>query len=594
MVHDVSRLKELLFDRESRTISDLSARMEAVFERSGTQERFVTSVAAVLDEALARAEVERHAQVSGAIAPLVVSTIRTEIRNSQDELAEALYPAMGRMVRDYVVSALRDLADDINRRFESNRFMLRVRSLLTGRTVSDLALADAPPLKVEEIYLVRRGSGELVGRWPASISTSRDHARSGVLAAINDVATEAFISDEATLRRLDLGSSLVYMRASPAHLLLVRCSGAAPAALEQVIDAHFMATIERLRPLVAASNTGNEAAHASAVNTLLTGLAADVDADFATRRARVARERRGLSPAALLLWTILLLLLSWGAWVAYASYQTARVRGIAERIIAAEPELRAYPVHVAINNRGGQVALQGLVPKPADSALLVRRLREALPGSQVSDGTAALPGGLEEARAQIEGLSGGLAQLGAQTGRSAEATRSAIAALMAELQLSREDVAKLKAQLAQSVNEARAKLETLQVDLARLTRPTAEQRLAEWVHTHAIFFVKDTSYRDDRVAAAALDELAALIKGTKAFVRVVGHTDEKGGETHNSPLSLARATKVVAELSRRGIPANRIVAVGRNDVANLTPTIGDASPNRRVEFEIGFMDEAAR
>lgn len=589
MAHDVSRLKELLFDRESRTISDLSARMDAVFERSGTQERFVTSVAAVLDEALARAEVERHAQVSGAIAPLVVSTIRTEIRNSQDELAEALYPAMGRMVRDYVVSALRDLADDINRRFESNRFMLRVRSLLTGRTVSDLALADAPPLKVEEIYLVRRGSGELVGRWPASISTSRDHARSGVLAAINDVATEAFIADEATLRRLDLGSSLVYMRASPAHLLLVRCSGAAPAALEQVIDAHFMATIEKLRPLVAT----DKGTQSQAVEGLLAGLTTDIEGEFSARRARVARERRGLSPAALLLWTLLLLLLGWGAWAAYASYQTARVRGIAERIIAAEPALRGYPVHVAINNRGGQVALQGLLPKPADSALLLRRLREALPGSQVSDRTAALPGGLEEARAQIEGLSGGLSQLGAQSLQSGETTRGAIAALTAELQLSREDVAKLKAQLTQSVSEAKARLDALQAELTRLARPTADQRLAEWVRTHAVFFVKDTSYRDDRAAAAALDELAALIKGTKAFVRVVGHTDEKGGETHNSPLSLARGTKVVAELSRRGIPANRIVAVGRNDVANLTPTIGDSSPNRRVEFEIGFMGESA-
>ncbi len=62
---------------------------------SGSQERFTASVASVLDEALARAEVEKHTQVAGAIAPLVVSTIRTEIRNSQDELAEALYPGHG-------------------------------------------------------------------------------------------------------------------------------------------------------------------------------------------------------------------------------------------------------------------------------------------------------------------------------------------------------------------------------------------------------------------------------------------------------------------------------------------------------------------
>src|SRR5215218_6196315 len=70
MAEDVSRLKELLFDREARAITDLSTRMDAVFERSGSQERFTASVASVLDEALARAEVDRHTQVAGAIAPL--------------------------------------------------------------------------------------------------------------------------------------------------------------------------------------------------------------------------------------------------------------------------------------------------------------------------------------------------------------------------------------------------------------------------------------------------------------------------------------------------------------------------------------------
>ena len=44
-------------------------------------------------------------------------------------------------------------------------------------------------------------------------------------------------------------------------------------------------------------------------------------------------------------------------------------------------------------------------------------------------------------------------------------------------------------------------------------------------------------------------------------------------------------------MTRRGVPAERLVAVGRNDVANLAPSIGDASPNRRVEFEIGFNGE---
>jgi outer membrane protein OmpA-like peptidoglycan-associated protein len=586
MAEDVSRLKELLFDREARAITDLSTRMDAVFERSGSQERFTASVASVLDEALARAEVDRHTQVAGAIAPLVVSTIRSEIRNSQDELAEALYPAMGRMVKDYVVSAFRDLADEINRRFEHNRFMLRLRSLLTGRPVAELAMATGPAPKVEEIYLVRRGSGELVGRWPAA-GNPRDHTRSGVLAAINEVATDAFVAEEASLRRLDLGAALVYMRASPAHLLFVRCSGAAPTALEQTIDAHFMATIEKLRPLIA-GQPADASTKTAAVNGLLTQLASDLNAAFAARRAI---KRGGLSPAALLFWALLLLLLGWGGWTAFAAFQTARVRTIAERVIADDGALRGFPVEVGVEDNGGKVALLGLVPKPADALDATRRLREALPASQVTDQTAALPGGLAEARAQIAALSDQVAALSAAGTRSAQETNDALAALTTELKRSRENTSRLEAQITKSTKDSLDKIATLQAEVARLSRPSAGERLAEWVRTNAIFYVKDTDFRDDRAAAAALDEVAALLKESKAYVRVVGHTDEKGGLTHNSPLSLARATKVADELRRRGVPAAQLIAVGRNDVANLSPTIGDASPNRRVEFEIGFKHE---
>ena len=234
MSQDVNRLKELLFENESRALADLNRRMDIVFDRAGSTERFTASVAAVLDQALAQAEIEKHSEVSHAIAPLIVQTIKTEIRGSQDELAEALYPSLGRMVKAYVVSAIRDLMDEINRRLESNAFMLRLRSILTGRPVAELAFVEGQRLKVEEIFLIRRGLGELLAHWPSiNGPTAQDQRVSGILTAINEVATEAFDADKAALRRIDLGTSLIYLRASPTHLLAAKCRGVAPAAVEQ-------------------------------------------------------------------------------------------------------------------------------------------------------------------------------------------------------------------------------------------------------------------------------------------------------------------------------------------------------------------------
>ena len=111
MSQTVDRLKELLFDGEAQALADLSRRIDGevqvstelarridsvadldnrareelkqklnqIFDRVGTNERLTTNVAAVLQDALRQAEVTHHVELSTAIAPLVVTTIKTEL-----------------------------------------------------------------------------------------------------------------------------------------------------------------------------------------------------------------------------------------------------------------------------------------------------------------------------------------------------------------------------------------------------------------------------------------------------------------------------------------------------------------------------------
>lgn len=611
MSEDVSRLKQLLFENESRTLADLSRRMDDVYERAGTTDRFTTSVASVLDDALRRAEVDRHAEVSHAIAPLIVQTIKTEIRGSQDELAEALYPSLGRMVKAYVVSAIRDLMDEINRRLESNVFMLRLRSLLTGRPVAELAFAEGQRLRVEEIYLIGRGTGGLIGHWPpGEPASTRDKRVSGILTAINEVATEAFDPEQSALRRIDLGKAIIYLRASPAHLLAIRCRGVAPQSVEQLVDEQVLATIERLRALLTESSAPSVADRA--VNNLLADLQTTLETAIAERQAKLARERTGPSPAVILIWGIALALTAWASWSLYGSYATAQARARAEAALAEQSLLAGYPVHVDVRSRGRDIALSGLVPTAEAGQDALRRIREALPASQVADRTTALPSGLDQARADIEALRNDLAKLSSDGARADAAAQERLSELGAELEslssevtranreresdlrVLRTELGELGAALAKTESARRADVAAVREEIARAVAPTPRQRLQTWIGANALFFAKDTDYRDPQAAAAALDELASLIKNADALVRVVGYTDEKGGEERNTPLSQARAEKVVAELAERGVPQERLVAVGRNDSADLSPVLGEASPNRRVEFEIGFRDEGAQ
>jgi outer membrane protein OmpA-like peptidoglycan-associated protein len=608
MSDDVSRLKKLLFESESQTLTDLTRRMDDVYARAGTTERFTASVATVLDDALRQAEVDRHSEVSHAIAPLIVHTIKSEIRSSQDELAEMLYPSLGRMVKAYVVSSIRDLMDEINRRLESNALMLRLRSLISGRSVAELAFAEGQRLSVEEIFLIERGSGALLGHWPpGEHASTRDKRVSGVLTAINEVSNEAFELDQSSLRRIDVGKAIIFLRASPVHLLAAKCRGVAPQFVEQLIDDSFLDTVERLRTVLNAA-PADKARTDRAVKNLLGDLQTSLEAIIAEQQAKMLRKRTAPSPAVLMLIGIALAATAWTSWSVYEAYMTSRARARATAALSQEG-LLGYPVNIEIEGRGRDIALQGLVPSAEAGEKAMRRIREALPASQVANNTTPLPSGLEQARADISALKSGLESLNTNLekfSRNAEEfdtrRQSEIAELsqrleetetlrQGDLKALRTDLAGLDASLGENETARKADVAALRVEIARAVAPSPRQRLETWISGNALFFARDTDYRDAEAAAAALAELARLMRDTDVLLRVVGHTDEKGGEQRNAPLSQARAEKVVADLVEHGVARSRLVAVGRNDSAALTPEVGEASTNRRVVFEIGFNGE---
>ena len=116
--------------------------------------------------------------------------------------------------------------------------------------------------------------------------------------------------------------------------------------------------IERLRPLL---NGGSDVSERAA-NALLAHLAVKLEDAISSQRAKFARKRRVLSPAAVIFWSLGLLLAGWAGWSTYSSYATWRTRDAAERVIAGQSALNGFPVRIAVEGRGAEVSLLGLVP----------------------------------------------------------------------------------------------------------------------------------------------------------------------------------------------------------------------------------------
>ena len=371
-------------------------RIDAVFERAGTTDSFSRSVADVLDGAIVRAETERHEALETSLAPVVVKTVKTEIVNSQDALVEALYPMTGQMVKAYVASAMRDLVKQVNRRLESNRLMLRIKSLTSGRSMAELALAESQRVEVEDLLLIRRGTGELVARWPDSPGTrNQDHVLGGVLTAINSFATEALQTNENALREIDLGEKQVYLRGSPGYLLAAKCAGTAGASIEQVIDDEFLKTVSGLH---------GERENPELARSSLSSLGPRLTERISRQYEELDAPALGISPAKLLAAVILLPAIAWFAWSTWINYETNRVQAIAKEVIENSAEIRGYPTTLHVAPRGRAMTITGLAPNTAALQAVLGRLAEALPATAINNRISVVPQGARDAAPEIAAL----------------------------------------------------------------------------------------------------------------------------------------------------------------------------------------------
>lgn len=636
-----------LDDETYGQLTMLLTRIDALHARTGTPDRLRESVTEIIDAVLRDAEVTRHKELSAALAPLLVNTIKVEISNNREEMVEVLYPITGRLVKAYVANAIKDLMTDINRRLDArlpgSGLVLRMRSLATGRPMAELALAETQTLEVVELFLARRDSGALIAHWQrdresgdrareaaAGVDDGRNAMIGGLLSAITSFAETAFEKDSGSLRRLDRETDTIYLRATPVHLLAARCRGTAPAAVEQVIDNALLGALERhvvgLEQKVA---TGPHEARPAA--SMLPDLAEAVESEIKSRGGE--NSARGKRRLGALVAVVLAPILAWFGWAAYGNWATEQARQTVKRELTATSELRGYPIHALVENRGNIIVLSGLVPHRRFSQALVERIGAALPQADIETRFAVLPTPSTPADigpdlAALRGISEALARridaAQARSDAAAKALAQSVAQARHDAQLStgtldrgiaeaRSEAAAATRRLAGEIEAARGAADMATTGLGRrleearheassgrrvldaridaLAKPSPLDRLTAWTTRNAVFFGEGSAVRDPAAADRTIGELVRLLGETDATLRVVGFTDEQGGATRNAPLARQRAQVVRDALLARGVSAGRLVVVGRNTGPDISPDTGAGSPNRRVQFEIGFPGE---
>ena len=205
-------LREILLKRDRQQIAQNEAALKALEQRINDKDALVATITPVLGDA-----------------------IRIKIRDSREEMVEALYPIIGKLVVRAVSEAIRDLARTVDARvqnsFSPKAIWRRVRAWFGGVSRADMALRESLPFEVAEVFLIHRDSGLLlqhVSRDPGVLEDSE--IIGGMLTAIRDFTAQAFGRDQqGSLDEIQYSDRRILIEAAEHAYLAVVVDGVEPA-----------------------------------------------------------------------------------------------------------------------------------------------------------------------------------------------------------------------------------------------------------------------------------------------------------------------------------------------------------------------------
>lgn len=154
--------------------------------------------------------------------------IEHKLRESQDDLLNVIYPVLGKMVRKFVSQQFQTLKDGIDERirnvFSTKGFLGRMRGVLTGVKDSETLLSHLDGASIEEVYVIQRDSGLLLGSYSRNQTIDRDLI-AGMMTAIKSFVEDAFLREREELEFIQYGTYKILIQSFHSYYISVALGG---------------------------------------------------------------------------------------------------------------------------------------------------------------------------------------------------------------------------------------------------------------------------------------------------------------------------------------------------------------------------------
>ncbi len=159
---------------------------------------------------------------------LINKLIEEKIKNSQDDIVNAIFPSIGKMIKKYInlqIETLKDSIDDkFKKAFTVKDLFRNVKSSIFGVKPSEEILTSLVDFQIEEVYLIQKNSGLLIGSASRETTIDQD-VIAGMLTAIKAFVEDAFKREEEDLESIQYGTYKIILQNFHSYYIAMAVSG---------------------------------------------------------------------------------------------------------------------------------------------------------------------------------------------------------------------------------------------------------------------------------------------------------------------------------------------------------------------------------
>ncbi len=232
---DVERLRQTARESDERS-RDLATEVEILRRKAqADSEGLVARVTPVLGDMIGRSIRDSTDEMAEALGPIMGEAIRVQVRDSRKDMVEAIYPIIGETVQRAIGEFSREFQRNIDARlrasFGPQGVFRTIGARMRGVSPSQLALRDSIPFSIREIFIIQHRSGLLIAHsHPGSHDVVDSDLISAMLTAIRDFVHDAFEDgrDDKELDEIQYGDSGIIIQSGRTAYIAVVITGVEP------------------------------------------------------------------------------------------------------------------------------------------------------------------------------------------------------------------------------------------------------------------------------------------------------------------------------------------------------------------------------